>query len=76
MNIEKVEKTDYETLIDIWEASVRATHDFLQEEDIVTLKPLILAQYFDAVELMCARREDVPFIRDPLPSNFSLKTHL
>ncbi|AEF55319.1 acetyltransferase [Marinomonas posidonica] len=55
MNIENVEKTDYATLIEIWEASVRATHDFLQEEDIVTLKPLILEHYFDAVDLKCAK---------------------
>ena len=57
MNIENVEKTDYATLIEIWEASVRATHDFLQEEDIVTLKPLILEHYFDAVDLKCAKDE-------------------
>ncbi|PLX91169.1 MAG: GNAT family N-acetyltransferase, partial [Desulfuromonas sp.] len=27
MNIEVVEKADYPTLIKVWEASVRATHD-------------------------------------------------
>ncbi|SFD79414.1 acetyltransferase [Pseudoalteromonas denitrificans] len=57
MNIENVEKTEYTILIEIWEASVRATHDFLQEEDIVTLKPLILEHYFDAVDLKCAKNE-------------------
>ena len=57
MNIENVEKIDYSILIEIWEASVRATHDFLQEEDIVTLKPLILEHYFDAVDLKCAKDE-------------------
>lgn len=55
MKIENTSKSDHSILIDIWEASVRATHDFLQEEDIVKLKPLILDQYFDAVDLMCAR---------------------
>lgn len=29
-------------LLDIWEASVRATHDFLSESDILELKPLVL----------------------------------
>ena len=58
MNIENTEKNDHEILIEIWEASVRATHDFLQEEDIVTLKPLILEQYFDAVDLKCAKAKD------------------
>ncbi len=55
MNIEVVEKTDYRHLIKIWEASVRATHDFLKEEDLLALKPLIFEQYFDAVHLTCAR---------------------
>jgi putative acetyltransferase len=57
MNIENVEQIDYSILIEIWEASVRATHDFLQEEDILTLKPLILEHYFDAVDLKCAKDE-------------------
>ncbi|WP_166829666.1 acetyltransferase [Thalassoroseus pseudoceratinae] len=54
MKIVKAEKIHYEDLIAIWEASVRATHDFLPEEDIQALKPLILNQYFDAVDLMHA----------------------
>ena len=32
MNIEIVEKADHLQLIEVWEASVRATHDFLAEE--------------------------------------------
>ena len=55
MKVERVEKRDYPTLIKIWEASVRATHDFLAEEDLVALKPLILNHYFDAVALICVR---------------------
>lgn len=46
---------DYPVLIDIWEAAVRATHDFLQDEHIQHFKPLILNQYFDAVDLFCVR---------------------
>jgi len=55
MNIEAVVKDDYLVLIEIWEASVRATHHFLSEETIVELKPLILEQYFDAVHLHCSK---------------------
>ena len=55
MYIEKVTKSDHLQLIEIWEASVRATHHFLAEADLQTLKPLILAQYFDAVDLRCAK---------------------
>lgn len=55
MNIENVEKSDHLKLLEIWEASVRATHYFLKEEDLQQLKPLILEQYFDAVDLSCAK---------------------
>ena len=55
MIISTVEKTEYPKLLHIWEASVRATHDFLKEEDLQELKPLILEQYFDAVDLRCAK---------------------
>lgn len=34
---------------------MRATHDFLAEEDPQALKPLILEQYFDALDLRCAK---------------------
>ena len=44
---------DYETLINIWENSVRATHDFLKEEDLQFYKPLILNEYFHQVNLFC-----------------------
>ncbi|CAM1371785.1 GNAT family N-acetyltransferase [Tenacibaculum xiamenense] len=53
--IEIVRKKDYAELIKVWEASVRATHDFLKEEDIEYFKPLILNTYFDAVELNCIK---------------------
>ena len=55
MNIETVEKTDHLRLLEIWEGSVRATHGFLAEKDLQELKPLILEQYFDAVDLRCAK---------------------
>ncbi|WP_299991539.1 GNAT family N-acetyltransferase [uncultured Pontibacter sp.] len=50
-----VTQSDYLELTDLWEASVRATHHFLQEEDIRYFRPLILNQYLQAVELACAR---------------------
>lgn len=55
MKIEKASKSDYVTLIEIWEKSVRATHHFLPEENIASLKPLILEHYFDAVDLRVAK---------------------
>lgn len=46
-----VAPAEHPELLALWEASVRATHDFLGEADIAELKPLILNQYFDLVEL-------------------------
>lgn len=58
MTIVPVSQTDYPALIDLWEASVRATHHFLPEAEILALKPLILEHYFDAVTLRSARTEE------------------
>lgn len=54
-NVDHVQKSEYPILVKVWEASVRATHAFLKEEDITYFKPLILNTYLDAVELRCAR---------------------
>ncbi|WNJ19492.1 GNAT family N-acetyltransferase [Pontibacter sp. G13] len=53
--ISLVEPDDYPELVAVWEDSVRATHDFLQEADIQYFKPLILNTYLDAVELRCVK---------------------
>lgn len=54
-SIVKVNKSEYPELVELWEASVRATHHFLKEEDIAYFKPLILNVYLDAVELRCIK---------------------
>jgi putative acetyltransferase len=56
--IDDIKKTEYNEIVNIWEASVRATHHFLKEEDIQFFKPLILNTYLDAVELKCVRNEE------------------
>lgn len=48
---------DYQRLIAIWESSVRATHHFITEADIQFYKPLILEEYFHAVDLFCYKDE-------------------
>ncbi len=58
LKIDTVTKSEYPELLNVWEASVRATHHFLKEKDIEYFKPLILSTYFDAVELRCMRNED------------------
>jgi putative acetyltransferase len=57
MGIEKVGKSDYFILIEIWEASVRASHDFLSEADISHFKGRILDEFFDLVDLYSHKNE-------------------
>ena len=59
INIIKATQNDYEILIKLWEGSVRATHHFLSERDILTYKQLILSKYFDLVDLFCFKAHDV-----------------
>ena len=56
--IDKINQTEYQEVVDVWEASVRATHHFLNEADIEYFKPLILNTYLNAVELYCIRDND------------------
>lgn len=51
------DKAEYSAIVDVWEASVRATHEFLPERDILFFKPLILNNYLDAVQLRVMRDE-------------------
>ena len=51
MGIQEADAQHYQELIEIWQASVQATHDFLADGEIAKLRPLILEHYFDAVKL-------------------------
>lgn len=55
--VEKANSADYQEIVEVWEASVRATHDFLSEEDIRYFRPLILNEYLKTVDLFCIRSE-------------------
>lgn len=46
---------DRERVVAVWEASVRATHHFLAEEDIQLFKPLVRDTFLDMVTLACVR---------------------
>lgn len=52
------DRSNYQELIKVWEASVRATHTFLTEADIQHYKPLILNEYFDQVQLFYLRENE------------------
>ncbi|WKK81030.2 GNAT family N-acetyltransferase [Marivirga arenosa] len=56
--IDYIDKSEYYKVVELWEASVRATHHFLKEDDIAYFKPLILNTYLNAVELRCCRDRD------------------
>ncbi|WP_425637654.1 GNAT family N-acetyltransferase [Algoriphagus yeomjeoni] len=56
--ISKIAPSEYPQVVELWEASVRATHEFLSEEDILFFKPLILNEYLKAVDLNCVRDDD------------------
>ena len=53
--------TDFDALTALWEASVRATHHFLDEAYIRYLKPLIRNEYRRTVRLARERRRDRGF---------------
>ncbi|MDH1262468.1 GNAT family N-acetyltransferase [Pseudomonas sp. GD03944] len=46
---------DFPRMLDVWEAAVRATHDFLPESDIELIRPLLSSQYFPNLALTCVR---------------------
>lgn len=55
--IQPATAADYGAITAVWEASVRATHHFLTEEDIHFLKPLVRHQFLQAVNLFCIKDE-------------------
>ncbi len=52
--ISTIATTEYPEVMQVWEASVRATHHFLKEKDIVLFRELI-PSYFGAVQLFAVR---------------------
>jgi putative acetyltransferase len=57
MQLENVRPEDYAEMLDVWENSVRATHDFITDDDIAFFKPMIIEKAFPAVTLRCVKNE-------------------
>lgn len=55
VEIFSVEESDYPELTCLWERSVRATHNFLPENDILFFRPLILNAFLPQVKLYCTK---------------------
>lgn len=51
---------EYADLVEIWRSAVRATHDFLQEEDFGRIEENLAPVYFPAVALIVAERDGAP----------------
>ncbi|MGV3658480.1 MAG: GNAT family N-acetyltransferase [Chitinophagaceae bacterium] len=58
ITIQKATEAHYTEITDVWEASVRATHHFLKEEDIISLKPMVQHQFLKAVDLYFTQNND------------------
>ena len=58
MEIKVCSEEDYVRMVEIWERAVRATHDFLSEDDINSIKEKLPALYFPSVELFGADSEN------------------
>lgn len=56
--VSDIQKREYDHVVQLWEASVRATHLFLNEDDIQYFKPLIRNTYLDAVKLKAVRNKE------------------
>ncbi len=58
MKIVDAHPADYQEMLAVWENSVRATHDFITEQDIEFFKPIILRQAFPNVCLRKSQDDD------------------
>lgn len=52
-------KDEYPQLTQVWEDSVRATHDFLPDAYVTMLKGLLLSSYLNTVTLFCTRDDQL-----------------
>lgn len=57
LTIRKATPPDFDALAEIWEASVRATHDFLPEQNIRALKPQVRERYMPQIPMLLAADE-------------------
>ncbi|SFW59569.1 putative acetyltransferase [Sinomicrobium oceani] len=52
------EEEDFDEIVEVWEASVRATHHFLKEEDIGFFRPLIRSTYLKMLDVRVIKGQD------------------
>ncbi|GAA0735139.1 GNAT family N-acetyltransferase [Clostridium oceanicum] len=55
--LDNISKDDLESILKVWESSVRATHTFLKEEDIISLIPQVKEGVNYVSKFLCVRDE-------------------
>jgi putative acetyltransferase len=58
MNITPIPPAEYDRAAELWEASVRATHDFVTEADLEVFRPLVRASFGEIPQLAGLRADD------------------
>ncbi len=53
--VSRVQVVDFSRVLEVWEASVRATHDFVLETDLQLFKPIVRDVLPKMPELTCVR---------------------
>ncbi len=53
--IEKADSNDYGQIMEVWESSVKATHDFLKQEDFEFYKKVIPTNYLPNLDVYILR---------------------
>jgi len=62
VTIRAASESEFAIITDVWEASVRDTHDFLSEVDLRELRPQILNDWLPAVNVMVFTDKDEEII--------------
>lgn len=57
MKVSQIRPDEHDRATEVWEASVRATHDFVSESDIALFRPLVHAS-FGGIEHLAVLRDD------------------
>lgn len=58
LSVENACSSDYPEIMEVWESSVKATHDFLKPEDFELFRKIIPTDYLPVVDLYILRLEN------------------
>lgn len=56
-DLNNIGKNDMDNILHVWESSVRATHNFLSEDDITSIKPQVIEGVNHVSKLLCIRNK-------------------